>query len=98
MLNRMQGKELADKHLLRILRTLSDSELSNILKAHGKRIRGVERTDKIEEIIKMGLPITDMLQHDISNHDANINDRKERLKSAYFRLRFRTRKNWNNIG
>jgi hypothetical protein len=81
MLNRMQGKELADKHLLRILRTLSDSELSNILKAHGKRIRGVERTDKIEEIIKMGLPITDMLQHDISNHDANINDRKERLKA-----------------
>lgn len=81
MLNRMQGKELADKHLLRILRTLSDSELSNILKAHGKRIRGVERTDKIEEIIKMGLPITEMLQQDISNPDANINDRKERLKA-----------------
>lgn len=81
MLNRMQGKELADKHLLRILRTLSDSELSNILKAHGKRIRGKERTEKIDEIIKMGLPISQVLQQDINNPDASINDRKERLKT-----------------
>ncbi|MEP0073085.1 MAG: hypothetical protein ABJE79_10300 [Marinomonas sp.] len=81
MLNRMQGKQLADKHQLRILRTLSDSELSNILKAHGKRIRGVERIEKIEEIIKMGLAISEMLQQDIHNPDSNINDKKERLKT-----------------
>ena len=80
MLNRMQGKELADKHLLRILRTLSDSELSNILKIHGKRIRGVERSEKIEIIIKMGLSASQILQQDICNVDANVNDRKERLK------------------
>lgn len=81
MLNRMQGKELADKHLLRILRTLSDSELSNILKSHGKRIRGKERIEKINEIIKMGLLTSQILKQDISNPDANINDRKERLKN-----------------
>ena len=80
ILNRMQGKELANKHLLRILRTLSDSELSNILKAHGKRIRGVERSEKIESIIKMGLLTSQMLQHDICNADATINEKKERLK------------------
>ncbi|RNF47036.1 hypothetical protein EBI00_15815, partial [Marinomonas hwangdonensis] len=81
MLNRMQGKELADKHLLRILRTLSDSELSNILKSHGKRIRGKERIEKINEIIKMGLLTSQILKQDISNPEANINDRKERLKN-----------------
>ncbi|BDX03148.1 hypothetical protein MACH16_18960 [Marinomonas pontica] len=81
MLNRMQGKELADKHLLRILRTLSDSELSNILKTHGKRIRGKERTEKVAEIIKMGLHTSKILQQDIFNPDTNINDRKERLKT-----------------
>lgn len=80
MLNRIQSKELSDKHLLRILRTLSDSELSNILKAHSKRTRGVERSDKIENIIKMRLSTSLMLQQDICNSDTNINERKERLK------------------
>jgi len=80
LLNRIQGKELADKHLLRILRTLSDAELNNVLKAHGKRIRGIERKEKIETIISMGLTTTAMLQNDICPQEANVNDRKERLK------------------
>jgi len=32
---------------------------SKHFKTHGKRFDGVERTDKIGKIIKMGLPITD---------------------------------------
>jgi hypothetical protein len=80
MLNKIQGKELADKHLLRILRTFSDAELSNILKNHGKRIRGVERKEKIDVILHMGLLASQILQVDLFNLDTNINDRKERLK------------------
>ena len=37
ILNEIQGKELADKHTLRILRSLSDAELSNVLKHYGKK-------------------------------------------------------------
>lgn len=80
MLNKIQGKELADKHLLRILRTFSDAELSNILKNHGKRMRGVERKEKIEVILHMGLPASQVLQIDIYSADTNTNDKKERLK------------------
>jgi hypothetical protein len=80
MLNKMQGKELADKHLLRILRTFSDAELSNILKNHGKRIRSVDRKEKIETILHMGLLATQILQVDLHNAETNINERKERLK------------------
>ena len=80
LLNRIQGKELADKHILRMLRTLSDAELSNILKIHGKRIRGVERSEKIKTILQMKISVSSMLQHDICSPDANLNDRKERLK------------------
>jgi hypothetical protein len=80
MLNKMQGKELADKHLLRILRTFSDAELSNILKNHGKRIRSVDRKEKIETILHMGLLASQILQVDLHNAETNINERKERLK------------------
>ncbi|MFT5984234.1 MAG: hypothetical protein ACI9RM_002696, partial [Ulvibacter sp.] len=80
MLNKMQGKELADKHLLRILRTFSDAELSNILKNHGKRIRSVDRKEKIETILHMGLLASQILQVDLFSAETNINERKERLK------------------
>lgn len=80
MLHRIQGKQIADKHLLRILRTLADAELSNILKAHDKKIRGVERTQKIESIAKMGLSATQILAHDIHGEKALVNVKKERLK------------------
>ena len=66
LLHRLQGKDLADKHLLRILRTLSDAELSNILKNHRKKIRGVERKEKIVNIMKLGVPAAQLLQVDLS--------------------------------
>lgn len=81
LLHRLQGKDLADKHLLRILRTLSDAELSNILKNHRKKIRGVERKEKIVNIMKLGVPAAQLLQVDLYSEDTNVNDRKERLKS-----------------
>jgi hypothetical protein len=80
LLNRIQGKELAEKHLLRILRTLSDSELNNVLKSHGKKIRGVERPEKIKIILSLGLSASKMIQDDICPQGSNLNERKERLK------------------
>jgi len=80
MLNRILGKDLADKHVLRILRTLSDAELSNILKAHDKRIRGIERKDKIKTIIAMGLKSHHMLKEDLCPSGSGLNEKKERLK------------------
>lgn len=80
MLHRIQGKQIADKYLLRILRTLSDPELSNVLKSHDKRIRGVERNEKISSIYKMGIPATQLLSADIHTDKASVNEKKERLK------------------
>ena len=80
LLNEIQGKELADKYVLRILRTLTDGELSNILKSYGRKIRGVSRIDKIHTIIHSGLSAVKLLSEDIYNEDDNQNQRKERLK------------------
>ncbi|CAM4109626.1 hypothetical protein [Pseudoalteromonas byunsanensis] len=81
LMHRIQGKELADKHLLRILRTFSDAELSNVLKNHRKKIRGVERKEKVSNIMKLGIPVTQILQHDLFSDEVTINERKDRLKT-----------------
>lgn len=80
LLHRIQGKQIADKHLIRILRTFSDAELSNILKSHRKPMRGVPRAEKIENIISLGLPVDQLLNRDMHGEDSNLNDRKDRLK------------------
>ena len=81
ILNEIQGKELADKHTLRILRCLSDAELSNILKHYGKKVRGIERTEKIHTIIHSRIVIRHILSRDIFGANETQNQRKERLKN-----------------
>jgi hypothetical protein len=92
LLNEIQGKDLADKYILRILRTLTDAELSNALKAHGRKIRGVSRTDKIQTIIHSGLSAARLLSDDIHSLEDNQNQRKERLKQLIQDLEIDTEK------
>lgn len=80
ILHEVLGKEIHDKFVLRILRSLSDAELSNILKHHGYRTRGIERQEKISTIAHSGLSIKNILMSDIHNDDATQNQRKERIK------------------
>ncbi|MGF1736799.1 hypothetical protein [Photobacterium satsumensis] len=74
------GKEIHDKYALRILRSLTDGELSNVLKNHGYKIRGVDRQDKIATITHSGLSIRSILMNDVHADDATQNQRKERIK------------------
>jgi len=80
ILNEAQGKELADKHALRILRTLSDAELSNILKSYGQKIRGVDRPEKIRTIMHCATSVRDILTTDLFDKEVNVSKRKDRLK------------------
>ncbi|MFT5759270.1 MAG: hypothetical protein ACI9LM_004027 [Alteromonadaceae bacterium] len=86
ILNEIQGKELADKHTLRILRSLTDAELSNVLKHYGKKVRGIERTDKIQTVIHSRIGIRHILNRDIFAANETQNQRKERLKALISEL------------
>lgn len=92
LLNDIQGKDLADKHRLRLMRTFSDAELSNVLKAHGRKIRGVDRADKIHTIIHSGLSAQELLSSDMHAPEDNQNQRKERLKQLIADLEIDTDK------
>ncbi|KFZ32118.1 hypothetical protein IDSA_05475 [Pseudidiomarina salinarum] len=92
LLLRLQGRDLSGRHLLRILRTFSDAELSNVLKSHDKRIRGIERTQKLKTIQDMGLTATQILCQDMHADDASLNERKDRLKTLIDDLNLATEK------
>lgn len=92
ILNEIQGKELADKHSLRILRSLSDAELSNVLKHYEKKSRGKGRAEKINDIIHCRIPIRNILQRDIFYHNETQNHRKDRLKTLIADLNLKVEK------
>ncbi|MBB6521914.1 hypothetical protein [Pseudoteredinibacter isoporae] len=81
ILNKIQGVELTDKHVLRVLRSLSDPELSLVVRKHGFKARGTTRQEKIQLISLSGVPIRSVLSKDIFSDDAPLNKRKERLKT-----------------
>lgn len=80
LLNCILGKDLSDKYRLRLLRSLSDAELNNVLKAHNRPMRGVSRIDKIKSIIHAGIGGAQLLTQDIHNPCGTTNEKKERLK------------------
>ncbi|MDW6004527.1 hypothetical protein [Vibrio mangrovi] len=80
ILHDVLGKEIHDKYVLRILRSLSDAELSSVLKNHGYKIRGINRQEKIATIAHSGLSIRNILINDIHADNATQNQRKERIK------------------
>jgi len=86
LLNDIHGKDLADKYVLRLLRTFSDGELSNVLKAHGRKIRGVNRAAKINTVIHSGINAKSLLSVDMFSPEDNQNQRKERLKQLIIDL------------
>lgn len=92
ILNEIQGKKLSDKYFLRILRALSDAELSNILRTYGKPIRGVSRVDKINTCLHSGLSVVDVLSNDIFSENTNLNAKKERLKTLIADLNMQVNK------
>lgn len=78
ILNEIQHKDLPDKYVLRILRCLSDAELSNILKSYGKRIRGVSRIEKINTVLHAGIRVKDILARDLFDaSDSQISPRQK---------------------
>ncbi|VAW48459.1 FIG00786943: hypothetical protein [hydrothermal vent metagenome] len=76
----IQNRELPDKHVLRILRSLSDAELSNILRRHEQKTRSVTRQDKIKYITHAGISIRSVLSRDMFGSGDTLSQRKDRLK------------------
>ena len=90
LLHRLQGKVLSDKLYLRVLRALSDPELSLVMRSHGRVARGVERADKIQFILHSGISVTALLTNEIHKGDATTQQKKDRVSSLIDELEVQT--------
>ena len=82
----VRGKEIADKHFKRVLKTLGDSQLNLICKKHNIDWR-MERDLKIKTIISEGLNFRQILSDDIFKPSVNLTDRKKTINSTADKLR-----------
>jgi len=79
VLRKVRGREVGDKYFKRMLKLLKDPEINNICKAHGMPMRGIEREEKIQNIIDEGLSFTKALSEDLHKEGSPVNDRKKRI-------------------
>src|SRR5690606_12868636 len=79
LLHDIQGRTLSDKLYLRVLRALTDSELSLVLRSHGEVARGVERSAKIQFILRSGVSVEALLANEIHKADVGVQQKKDRL-------------------
>ncbi|WP_286745170.1 hypothetical protein [Roseivirga sp. UBA1976] len=76
VLRKVRGKSIADKHFRRILNTLLDSQIHQILKNHNID-KASSREQKIKDIIKTGVKLEDTLIFDIHKAGSTLTERKK---------------------
>ena len=75
LLRGIRKKEIADKFLRRILRTLKDSQINQICRIHNID-RKLSTDQKIKTIINEGLSARKILLQDIHKSDTNVSEKK----------------------
>jgi len=81
MLRELRGKELADKHFKRILKTFKESQLNKILKLHSIKIPSISTSEKIKLIINEGISLRGILLNDLYPDNYNKTQRKKSLQN-----------------
>lgn len=85
ILRKIRGKDVADKYLRRILKTLRTPEINLIAKKHNID-RKLNTDEKINEIIKGGINLTTILSTDIYKEDTFLNDKKNYINSLWDKI------------
>ncbi|RAI94063.1 hypothetical protein [Algoriphagus yeomjeoni] len=78
LLRKVRKKEVADKFYRRTLKLLREPIINSIAKKHNID-RKLSYSEKIEEIIKEGVPYTDLLLNDIYKEGINLTEKKKTL-------------------
>lgn len=78
LLRKLREKEVGDKFLRRILKIMRQPTINQISKIHNID-RKLSQSEKIEEIIKEGVSIRDILENDIYKEATSLTEKKKQL-------------------
>lgn len=82
ILRKFRGKEIADKYLRRILRTMKDPEINLIARKHNID-RKLTTEEKIKEIIKGGVTVTSILSSGVHKGGTKLNEKKKYVNELW---------------
>ncbi len=82
----VRGKEIADKHFRRVLKTLADSQINLVCKKHNIDWRQ-DRESKIKKIISEGLKFRQVLTQDIFKPDVSLTNKKKIINQIADKVR-----------
>ncbi len=76
LLRHIKGREVADKHIRRILKLLKDPQINIACKKHNIPTKGISTDGKIKILIDNGIPFRQLLSSDIHKDNTSLTERK----------------------
>jgi RecB family endonuclease NucS len=76
LLRRIKGREVADKHLRRVLKLLKDPQINLACKIHNIPIKGIPTDEKVKTLIEYGISFRQLLSSDIYKSNTSLTARK----------------------
>ncbi|WP_373073406.1 hypothetical protein [Sulfurimonas sp.] len=76
LLRHIKGREVADKHLRRVLKLLKDSQINLACKKHNITIKDIGIDEKIKTLIDSGISFRQLLSNDIYKPNTSLTERK----------------------
>jgi hypothetical protein len=77
VLRKIRKKEIADKYYRRVLKTLKESQINLVCRKHNIDVRELDYELKVKQIIKEGIPFSNMLKNSIHRDGTTLTARKK---------------------
>lgn len=79
MLRKIKGREVADKHLRRILKLLTEPQINMVCKKHNIQFKNVQTEEKVRALVNSGISFSKLLSEDIFKPEISLTERKNTL-------------------
>lgn len=79
MLRKIKGREVADKHLRRILKLLTEPQINMVCKKHNIQFKNVQNEEKVRALVNSGISFSKLLSEDIFKPEISLTERKNTL-------------------
>ena len=79
LLRKIKGREVADKHVRRMLKLLTEPQLNTVCKKHNIIFKNIQTEEKIKTLVNSGISFRKLLSEDIFKVEVSLTERKSLL-------------------
>lgn len=83
VLRKIRKKEIADKYYRRVLKTLKEPQINTVCRKHNIDIKESDYESKINQIIKEGISLANLLKNELHKDGTNLTDKKKFINEIW---------------